>query len=127
MKLAIPSHLVQKYIKCRPLPPRPFCWCRGVIQSDYFTYMGSYFATTRLSHTLHCAVTAVSTSDHGKGTVRLRTRHGTVTDRTRYGHRQGTVRSRAGHGTVTDRARYSHGQSTVRLRTGHGTVTDRLR
>jgi len=35
MKLAIPSHLVQKYIKCGALPPRPFSWWRAVIQSDY--------------------------------------------------------------------------------------------
>ena len=89
MKLAIPSRLVQKYIKCGVLPPRPFSWWRGVIHSDCFTYVDSGVAISRLSPILHCFLTAVSTL--------------AITDRARYGHEQGTVRSQTKHGTVKDR------------------------
>ena len=52
------------------------------------TYVESHVAASRLSRILHCAVTAMSISGHGQGTVRSRARYGTFMDRARYGHGQ---------------------------------------
>ena len=67
MKLVIPSYLVHKYVKCGVCLHGPSLG--GLVSFTVIRYVDSHVGTSGLSRIFHYAVTAVSTSDHGQGTM----------------------------------------------------------